>query len=138
MTVFLRRWGPLLLWMVVIYSFSARSNPYAMLPSTWEATCRSFYLGDLCQDEMLGRLSHTLEYALLALLAARAVSWEKRFSLPAAGLAAAISLGYALLDESHQLLVPGRTFQLLDLGLDSLGTLIGLSLFAWLRRHRGG
>ena len=39
-----------------------------------------------------------------------------------------LCLGYALLDEIHQHFVPGRAFQLADLGLDLLGSTLG----AWL------
>ena len=33
---------------------------------------------------------------------------------------------YALSDEAHQLLSPGRTFQLVDLGVDTLGVMLGV------------
>jgi len=33
---------------------------------------------------------------------------------------------YALSDEAHQLLSPGRTFQIVDLGVDTLGVLLGI------------
>ena len=40
-----------------------------------------------------------------------------------------LGLGYALFHEYHQSLVPTRDASFLDLGLDSLGILIGLFLF---------
>ena len=36
-----------------------------------------------------------------------------------------------MFDELHQSLIPGRAFQLLDLGLDVFGVLVGISLFAF-------
>lgn len=39
-----------------------------------------------------------------------------------------LGLGYAIFDEFHQSLVPTRNASFLDLGLDSLGVLIGLLL----------
>ena len=86
------RWGPVLLWMALIFAFSADSDPYRMLPG-WEEKCLSARLNGLCQDEMLGRVSHVLEYAVLAVLFSRAVAWGGAplgaFLALAAGLAAA-------------------------------------------------
>ena len=43
---------------------------------------------------------------------------------------------YALSDEIHQLYVPGRTFQLMDLALDLLGGVIGLIIYEQIRTKR--
>jgi len=122
--------------MGVIFAFSASSDPYRTLPSNWESACLSIRLGSLCQDEMLGRFSHAAEYALLALFACRGVFWNRAWFPVGLLLAAGLAFGYALLDETHQLFVPGRTFQLLDLGLDGLGISLGLLIFAL--HHRLG
>jgi VanZ family protein len=42
-----------------------------------------------------------------------------------------ICLIYAISDETHQLFVPGRTFQLTDLLMDSSGSIVGIGVF-WL------
>lgn len=133
---FLARWGPFLLWMGVIFAFSASSDPYRTLPSNWESACLSIHLGSFCQDEMLGRFSHAAEYALLALLACRGVFWQRDLTAGGLPLAAGLAFAYALLDETHQLFVPGRTFQLSDLGLDGLGIVLGLLIFVFIRRLR--
>ncbi|MCH7663451.1 MAG: VanZ family protein [Chloroflexi bacterium] len=39
------------------------------------------------------------------------------------------SVSYGIFDELHQIWIPARAFQLLDLGFDILKILIGLSLF---------
>lgn len=79
--------------------------------------------------EVIGSLSHVAEYALLALLSARALRLSgggKRAWL----LAALLCLLFALGDELHQELVPGRRFQVSDLLLDLAGTALGLAA-AW-------
>lgn len=43
---------------------------------------------------------------------------------------------YSLSDEIHQLFVPGRSFQLMDLGLDLLGGIIGLIIYERFRTKR--
>ena len=39
-------------------------------------------------------------------------------------LALILLIGYALFDETHQLFTPGRTFQIIDLAIDSFSGLI--------------
>jgi VanZ family protein len=77
--------------------------------------------------------AHLTAYAGLGALTARAagkglsdVSWR------AVCAAIAISSAYGLSDEYHQLFVPGRTFDLLDLAADAAGSVIGASAVgAW-------
>jgi VanZ family protein len=81
-------------------------------------------------DFVLEKSAHTFEFAVLALLLARALG-------VAAGdrrtLLAAVSLVwlYALSDEFHQRFVPGRSADWTDVFFDWLGTLAGVWL--WLR-----
>jgi VanZ family protein len=49
-------------------------------------------------------------------------------------LALVVALVYALSDEFHQAFVPGRHPDPFDLLWDAAGALIGLGLWAWLRR----
>jgi VanZ family protein len=71
---------------------------------------------------------HVAEFAILALLWYRGLSWGKRGWQPSAALAA---FGFAVLtggaDEVHQAFVPSRTASALDVAWDSLGALCGLS-----------
>ena len=46
----------------------------------------------------------------------------------AASIALAICLAYGFSDEIHQLFVPGRAFEISDLAMDGLGSLIGIGL----------
>lgn len=122
---FISRWVPVLLWAVVIFIASAKSKPYqALLAST---------LGSSGRDELLGRFLHAGEYAVLAALMARALVWRSklRFSLLAAALGLAAL--YALSDETHQLFVPGRSFELRDLALDITGAAVGLAGYLLIR-----
>ncbi len=134
---FLQRWGPLLLWMGVIFAFSSSSDPYQALPGGWEGRCAAARLGALCDEETIGRFSHLLEYAVLGGLSFRAVVWQSPAGLRSGAAALGLAAAYALLDEAHQLFVPGRTFQLFDLALDVSGAFLG-GLAAWLLRLRRG
>lgn len=68
------------------------------------------------------RLGHALEYAVISLILYRAFissSWEN-----ATALAITLSLGFAFLDEVHQILVPGRAFEWGDLLADAFGATV--------------
>ena len=97
-------WLPVLTWALVIFVFSS-------IPRL--GTGLGFW------DLVLRKLAHTFEYAVLGFLLARALESQ--------GLAFSVGAGYAVTDELHQSLVPGREAALLDVGVDSLGVAIGLA-----------
>jgi VanZ family protein len=108
------RWGPAIIWMAVL--FAASATPAADIPA--------FGLWDF----VVKKGGHMLGYAVLAILFRRALGWERR-PVAAAWLPAVM---YALLDELHQSLVPGRHPSLEDaLGFDAAGAALGL-LISWL------
>lgn len=73
------------------------------------------------------KIGHFSEYAILAALWFRALV-RGRGSSPrsAAWIAFAISLGWALLDEAHQSLIPTRTGSFADVALDAVGAMAAL------------
>lgn len=133
----LLRWLPLLLWAAIIFATSANSEPYQLLPASWKAPINPAEPSSPSWDEVLGWVSHTGEYAILAFLAARALAWKARARPVHLIFAWAGSALYGLSDEIHQMFVPGRTFQLGDLALDFFGALIGIFLFVLFRRKSG-
>ena len=107
--LFILRWGPAILVMMAIFIFS--SIPSKQLPS--------FGLFDFS----IKKLGHMLGYALLAQAYLRGIGREK----PKATLLAwCLTIIYAFTDEFHQYYVPGRSARLFDVGIDSLGSFIGL------------
>ncbi len=108
-------WGPVVAWMAAI--FAASATPSRELPT----------FGPL--DFVVKKSGHTLAYALLALLNRRALGWRTR---PVAG-AWLIAVLYALTDELHQSLVPGRHPSLVDAFVfDGGGAAAALLLSMWL------
>jgi hypothetical protein len=106
------RWGPVVSWMAGIFFFSSQSEP----------------LGTVSEGphgELVGRLSHVGEYAVLAFLLYRALGHTEN-GWRAVGIAFAATLIYALTDEVHQRFVPGRECSLVDLGYDALGAAAAL------------
>ena len=119
------RWTSVFIWMAGIFYFSSRRAPLDFLPSSGHGID-------------IERLAHIGEYAGLAALFHRALSnsrggdWEKgrEGDFPPAQKAsqhlcipALIALAYAVLDELHQELTPGRGFELADISTSSIQAL---------------
>jgi VanZ family protein len=80
------------------------------------------------------KLAHFTEYALLAILAARASRSSSRQTLRDRWFLASLALVvvYALVDEYHQAFVPSRTASIYDSLIDIAG---GLAALIVIRRH---
>jgi len=77
-------------------------------------------------DLVLRKLAHSAEYAVLGALLLRATH--------RAGLAFTLGLVYAVSDELHQALVPGRQGSPFDVAIDAVGVACGVLLW---QRARG-
>jgi len=135
------RYGPLVLWAALIFigSSSLLSAPNTSLflvrPLQWlfphasDATLRTIHF-------ILRKAGHFTEYAILALLAARAFRTTSRELLRSHWFWLSLSLVvvYSLSDEFHQSFVSSRTGSIYDSMIDSLGGLTALALLAMRRR----
>ena len=113
--LWLVNWLPPLLWMAVIFYLSAQPD----LP----------HAPDVRLDALLKKTGHAAEYALLFLLLLRA--WQRHRSMDSAlSRSLWITGAYAISDELHQALVPGRHASWYDVVIDMSGVL----LLVWLLR----
>jgi len=71
---------------------------------------------------------HAVVYLILGLLVYGAVIQSSAKGIRTVGISLAICIAYSITDEIHQLFVPGRAFQLSDLGMDTLGSMVGIGL----------
>jgi VanZ family protein len=108
-------WGPVIAYMAMLFGFSSLST----LPSP--PADFSFY--DV----------HVAAYAGLGAVTARATGKGLRdVSWRAVLAAVVISSLYGVSDEYHQLFVPGRSFDVLDMVADIIGSIVGASAVgAW-------
>ena len=97
------RWLAVVAWAAVIFAVSS-------IPSL------STHLGTW--DFLLRKCAHMSEYAVLAVLFARATGTR--------AAAFALTVAYAGTDEWHQTFVRGRHGSPIDVGIDAIGALIGL------------
>lgn len=75
------------------------------------------------------KVEHFIAYAILAFLLSLALHFQKKyihFSKQFILYAFVFCAGYGILDEIHQLFIPGRYFDMLDWAADLAGTGLGL------------
>lgn len=85
----------------------------------------------------IDKFVHAGIYAVLAITALiAATAWNYRWSLGLAATVALALVGLAMFDELTQMLVVGRTADPLDLAADTLGAILGISLYGVVRSVR--
>ena len=87
----------------------------------------SYFLTYNQSIEFVRETAHAIEFLILGFLILRTIFYSgntigKRIIL----ISLLFSVLYAVSDEIHQIFVEGRVFQLLDIGLDSLGATVGV------------
>jgi VanZ family protein len=114
----LSEWAPIMVWAAVMFTFStsafSATNTSAIFTPILEwffPAIPTFSLG--VANLLIRKAAHFTEYAILCWLLVRGPL--KRHPL----VAVAFCVGYALLDEGHQVFVPGRTPSMHDVALDS-------------------
>ncbi len=107
---FWSRWGPAIVVMALIFLFS--SLPSRILPSFGKF------------DFSVKKLGHMTGYALLAPAYLRGLGKKGPLEI---ALAWGMAVLYAFTDETHQMFVPGRNSSIIDVGIDGVGALAGLS-----------
>src|SRR5260370_5856021 len=141
----LSRYGPLVVWAALILigssSVLSGSNTSVVLrpllrvfPHAREATLALIHF-------LVRKAGHLTEYAILALLAARAFRTSSHELLRNRWfwLSLLLVVAYSLSDEFHQSFVPSRTASIYDCMIDSVGGLTGLVLLVVrMRRVRTG
>jgi VanZ family protein len=133
------RYVPLILWMAVIFfastsEFSASNTALViqpllrwLFPHITDERIALFHF-------LMRKAGHFTEYAILALLAARAFASSHTALRRSWFLAALILVSvYALSDEYHQSFVPSRTASIYDSFIDMAG---GLAALVWWRMKR--
>jgi VanZ family protein len=108
-----RLWLPVVAWAALIFALSSIPDLGTGLGG-W--------------DLILRKIAHAGEYAVLGGLLVRATGRS--------GLAFALGVLYAVSDEIHQSLVPGRLGSPLDVAIDAAGVAVGIVLWQSLRARR--
>jgi VanZ family protein len=110
---FVRLWLPVLAWAALIFGLSSVPDLGTGLGG-WDLALR--------------KLAHAGEYAVLGALIVRATGQPR--------LAFVLGTLYAVSDEIHQTLVPGRMGSPLDVAIDAVGVACGVVLWQAIRTRR--
>ena len=124
------------LWMLAIFLFSHQ-------PSGASDKQSGFFVGllepiaPITDTDILTfitrKSAHFILYFILGILVFHAVSASVPSRKKAALISAGIVLGYATLDEIHQLFVPGRSGEVRDVLLDTSAGILGIAAFVALK-----
>lgn len=138
----LSRYGPVVLWAALIFIFSSGlfsgANTSTIVRPLVQWVFPGIGEGGLALVHgLLRKTGHFIEYAILALFAARAFRTSTRDFLRNHWFAVALTFVavYALSDEFHQSFVSSRTASIYDCLIDTAGGLAALTMVA--RRSRG-
>ena len=126
-------------WMAVIFSFSAKPGDESEIQSlrAGKIVCSIFVPGyeNMSEQEQIfmaesidypvRKAAHATEYAILAglmlgIVVTSLINWKHLLG------AVLVAVVYASTDEFHQLFVPGRSGQFIDVLIDGIGALIGV------------
>lgn len=118
MTQSLKRWGPSLLLMAIIFILSSQSD----IPGP----------PDPLLDRILKKSAHAIGYGMLAISYAWALAGSGVRRV--VSLALCLTILYAISDEWHQTFVPNRFGSPLDVLIDTVGASIGL--YVWQRTQQ--
>ncbi|SES91481.1 VanZ like family protein [Oceanobacillus limi] len=148
MYVRLFSWAAVILWMLLIFCFShqAGSDSSNVSQGVTEIFLKTLQLINPNVDIEIEDLTffirkgaHFTVYFVLGFLVMNALRRSSVESRKAMALAFAISVLYAISDETHQLFIPGRSGEIRDVGIDSTGAIVGILAYLtvqhrWRRR----
>jgi VanZ family protein len=130
-------WGPVLVFMALIFFFSAQPKnppPPDYSGDVYMSGYSPVFNGGW--EVLIKKGSHVMGYGLFALVVVRALSAHPLPHREQLLLAIVLVMTYAITDELHQSLVPGRNATVLDIGLDFAGACFACLLLAALRGLR--
>lgn len=131
-----------LIWMVIIFAFSAQPSAESTQTSLAVGTmiCKIIVPGyeNLPLEEQrqmaekiefpVRKTAHATEYALLSILLFGALVKDVKAKRKVGLLAIGFTAIYATSDEIHQWFVPGRNCQIRDVLIDTVGAVFGIAM----------
>ena len=126
----LKHWLPVLLWILIIFLFSANPTTFGFLPVSWRSLLPLQWLRTL--HGMIAEHSLTdlyrlvlsfVEYSVLIFWLTRAVDASFPANPKNYGFVILFSMLYALSNKLYQLSIPGRSFQIMDFINELLGVI---------------
>ncbi len=117
------------LWMNTVFGFSSQESESSTSLSLYVT---SLFIKDVelqkVVEPIVRKLAHFSEYAVGGILF---LGFFETFKISAKKkiiFASIVGILYAITDEIHQLFVPGRSGAIFDVGIDTLGVIVGVIL----------
>ncbi|MFI3200662.1 MAG: VanZ family protein [Eubacteriales bacterium] len=140
------RWIPAIIIMMIIFYFShapatvSSQTSEAVTSSVLDYFQRWFGVSPFTNalavgmESVIRKLAHVIEYAMLAMTFYYAYYSEGRSRKRMIGVTFICSVAYAISDEVHQLFIPGRAGQVIDVLIDTCGVVLGIVFAMVLRK----
>lgn len=137
-----------ILCMVIIFSFSTDTGTESNKKSDGViiSICKTFIKHDLSTKEkekyinkyvkLVRKSAHFLIYLILGISIISLIKEYQIINSKALLIAITISFLYACSDEIHQLFVNGRTGKIIDVLIDTLGSIVGVYLYYYIYKFR--
>ena len=116
--------------MITIFCLSAQNGQASSETSGWVVDLLTKLFGSMPDESVIRTLAHFCEFAGLGFVMSNFIFALKDKPKPL--LCILLSWGYAWTDEIHQIFVPQRAFQLIDLTVDLGGIVLGTLVYVFL------
>ncbi len=135
LTIILLSWLSVLLWMLFIFNMSSQTaiqsdklskGIVAVVVEMIEKITHGLDLDTSGFNHFIRKFAHFFAYLVLGILVMNALNQSGVRGLRACAFAIGICVLYAVSDEVHQLFVPGRGGQAVDVLIDSAGAAMGI------------
>jgi len=119
------RWLFVIMWIGVIFWFSSQPSLVSILETFW--------------DTMFRKIAHISEYFVLTYLFFRAYAGTRRIVFEKTALKSLVSAFIiSMLDELYQTTVPGRSGNILDVGVDLIGIIFTIIILKYYTKKNEG
>lgn len=137
-------WIPAIIMMIIIFSFSNANSEKSsnlsggIISNTLNFIDDTFSLGleEQRKEELveglqtpIRKLAHMTEYMILAITFMFALYIDGLKGKRLIGVSLLLGIGYASLDEFHQLFIPGRSGEIRDVCVDTIGIILGVLFY---------
>lgn len=135
----IKAWLPVILWMSVIFYFSHQpaDKSSELSDQVSNLILNLILMLDIKYTQYMfyiRKIAHFVTYFVLGFLMLRAFYLRKNFKNKHVLFAFMICLLYAISDEIHQLYIPGRSGEIRDVVIDTVGAVCGIYFYLLIKK----
>jgi VanZ family protein len=133
----------LIIWLITIFMFSNDKAQVSSAKSDGISTTICNIIDSNCSESTLDTIifivrktAHFLEYLILGILVINVIKDYKVLELKYLITGVVICMLYSISDELHQLFISGRSCQIRDVLIDTLGSITGIYLYQLIYKRK--